>query len=67
MSGVETFPPGGQITVNESSITATSLLIINYVNGSRGNACAVENQGAGWATLSGSPNKQFRFIVINSP
>jgi len=67
LSGVETFPPGGAITVSHPSITASSLLLVNYVNGSRGNACSVDNQGAGWATLSGSPNKQFRFVVINSP
>ena len=64
LSGVETFPPGGSITISNSHIHTTSLLIINYVNGSRGNACATENQGNGWATFSGSPNKQFRYIVI---
>ncbi|HEX7828598.1 MAG TPA: hypothetical protein VF787_03045 [Thermoanaerobaculia bacterium] len=64
VSGVETFPPGGTITVYNSKIHSTSLLIVNYVNGSRGNACATENQGHGWATFSGSPNKQFRYIVI---
>ena len=65
ISGVETFPPGGGITINNASISATSLLIVNYVNGSRGNACAVEEQGNGWATFSGSPNKEFRYIVID--
>jgi hypothetical protein len=65
LSGVETFPPGGQITINNGSIRASSLLIVNYVNGSRGNACAVDDQGNGWATLSGSPNKQFRYIVVD--
>jgi hypothetical protein len=64
ISGVETFPPGGKITINNPAITASSLLIINYVNGSRGNACAVEDQGGGWAQFSGSPNKDFRYIVI---
>ena len=62
---METFPPGGGITINNASISATSLLIVNYVNGSRGNACAVEEQGNGWATFSGSPNKEFRYIVID--
>ena len=65
LSGVETFPPAGKITINNSNISATSLVIVNYVNGSRGNACAVDDQGDGWATLSGSPNKQFRYIVID--
>jgi hypothetical protein len=65
LSGVETFPPGGQLTVNNVKIRATSLLIVNYVNGSRGNACAVDDQGDGWAKISGSPNKQFRYIVID--
>ena len=65
LSGVQTFPPGGQITINNASISATSLLIVNYVNGSKGNACAVDDQGDGWATFSGSPNKQFRYIVID--
>jgi len=65
LSGVETFPPGGKITINNANISATSLLIVNYVNGSRGNACAVDDQGNGWATLSGSPNKEFRYIVID--
>jgi hypothetical protein len=65
LSGVETFPPGGQLTINNAAIQATSLIIVNYVNGSRGNACAVDDQGNGWAALSGSPNKQFRYIVID--
>jgi hypothetical protein len=67
LSGVETFPPGGTLTINNANITNQSLLLVNYVNGSKGNACAVENQGAGWATFSGSPNKQFRFVVVNNP
>ena len=65
LSGVETFPPGGQITIQNANIRSTSLLIVNYVNGSKGNACAVDDQGDGWAKFSGSPNKQFRFIVID--
>ncbi|HEU4889574.1 MAG TPA: hypothetical protein VFV49_16940 [Thermoanaerobaculia bacterium] len=65
VSGVETFPPGGSITINDANISATSLLIVNYVNGSRGNACSVDDQGDGWATLSGSPNKDFRYVVID--
>jgi hypothetical protein len=64
LSGVETFPPGGSITISNSHIHANSLLIVNYVNGSKGNACAVDDQGNGWATFSGSPNKQFRYIVL---
>jgi hypothetical protein len=67
LSGVNTFPPGGEITIMNSNIDEDSLLLINYVNGSKGNACAVEDQGDGWATFSGSPNKDFRFVVINNP
>ena len=64
-SGVYTFPPGGEITINDPAIKASSLVIVNYVNGSRGNACAVDDQGNGWATFSGSPNKDFRYIVLD--
>jgi hypothetical protein len=67
LSGVQTFPPGGQITIMNANITNDSLLLVNYVNGSKGNACAVEDQGAGWAKFSGSPNKDFRFVVLNNP
>ena len=67
VSGVETFPPGGQITVMNAEITNASLLLVNYVNGSKGNACAVEDQGDGWAKFSGSPNKDFRYVVISNP
>ena len=55
----------GDARVFSADISASSLLLISYVNGSNGNACAVDNQGNGWATFSGSPNKQFRFVVIN--
>jgi len=65
ISGVETFPPGGSITILNAAIASDSLIMVNYVNGSRGNACAVEEQGAGWVTLSGSPNKEFRFIIVD--
>jgi hypothetical protein len=65
LSGVETFPPGGQLTVMNAGIQASSLILVNYVNGSKGNACTVEDQGSGWVTLSGSPNKQFRYVVMN--
>lgn len=46
-------------------MSTRSHLIANYVNGSKGNACAVDDQGNGWATFSGSPSKQFRYIVID--
>ncbi len=65
LSGIETFPPGGSITIMNASIHASSLIMINYVNGSKGNACAVDDQGEGWAAFSGSPNKEFRYIVID--
>lgn len=67
VSCVLTFPPGGEITVHNVHIEHSSLLIVSYVNGSRGNACAVDDQGNGWATLSGSPNKDFRYVVFNAP
>jgi hypothetical protein len=67
LSGVNTFPPGGQITIMNAHISEESLLLVNYVNGSKGNACAVEDQGDGWAKFSGSPNKDFRYVVLNNP
>jgi len=62
---VLTFPPGGSITIQNANISVSSLITVNYVNGSRGNACAVDDQGEGWVTLSGSPNKDFRFVIFN--
>ena len=64
-SGVLTFPPGGHITVNDSRVTNDSLIIAWYVGGSLGNACSVDSQSNGSVTFSGSPNKSFRYIVIN--
>ena len=65
LSGVETFPPGGTIRIYNSSIQSSSLITVNYVGGSKGNACSVDDQGDGWADISGSPNKQFRYVVFD--
>jgi hypothetical protein len=64
-SGVLTFPPGGHLTVNDSRVTNASLIIAWYVGGSLGNACSVDSQSNGSVTFSGSPNKSFRYLVIN--
>jgi hypothetical protein len=65
-SGVLTFPPGGQLTVNDSRVTASSLIIVWYVGGSLGNVCSVDSQTDGSVTFSGSPNKDFRYLIINN-
>ena len=66
LSGVQTFPKAGQLTIMNQSIRVDSLVLVNYVGGSKGNVCSVVDQGSGWATFSGSPNKSFRFVIINS-
>jgi hypothetical protein len=62
---VETFPPGGSITIMNANIHSDTLILVNYVNGSTGTLCTVDDQGEGWVAVSGTPNKQFRFVLID--
>lgn len=64
-SSTHTFPPGGRLTINDSRITTTSLVLPWYVGTSHGNAIAVDSVSDGSVTFSGSPNKSFRYLVVN--
>jgi hypothetical protein len=64
-TGSGIFPPPGEIMINDSRIRSDSIIIIQYVDISNGNAIAVVDQGDGWLVLSGSPNKPYGYVVIN--
>ena len=64
-SGTLTFPPPGSITIHDSSVTRTSVIIVQYVEVSNGNAIALESQSDGSFVASGSPNKKFKYYVFN--
>lgn len=63
-SGGNTFPPPGQIQINDSNVTPGSFIILQYSEVSNGNAIAVASQGNGWFIASGSPNKPFQYVVL---
>lgn len=64
-TGSGVFPPPGQIRINDSRLHGDSIIILQYVEISNGNALAVADQGEGWMVLSGSPNKPYGYVVIN--
>ena len=66
LSDVNEFPPGGTIQISDPNINSNSIILPLYVEVSNGNAIAVADQGNGWVTLSGSPNKPFRYIVFST-
>jgi hypothetical protein len=66
VTGTRTFPPPGQITIYESSVTTSSAIILVYTEVSNGNALAVASQHSGSFVASGSPNKPFKYIILNA-
>jgi hypothetical protein len=62
---VKKFEGDGKLTVYSSKINNDSLILLNYVRDSKGTVPTVDEQGSGWARLSGTAYKWFRFIVIN--
>ncbi len=64
-TGTSVFPPPGQITINNSAVKANSAIILIYTEVSNGNALGVASQKAGSFVASGSPNKPFKYIILN--
>jgi hypothetical protein len=64
--GTSTFPPGGSITINNSKVRSDSVIILLYIEVSNGNALGVASQRAGSFVASGSPNKPFKYIILNA-
>jgi hypothetical protein len=65
-TGTSTFPPPGSITINHSKIRSDSVIILIYTEVSNGNALGVASQRAGSFVASGSPNKPFKYIILNA-
>ena len=66
-SGSATFPPPGTITIYNGAAKANSVIMLTYKEVSNGNALAVVSQSNGVFTCSGSPNKPFRYVILNYP
>jgi hypothetical protein len=66
-SGSATFPPPGNITIYNGAAKANSVIMLVYKDVSNGNALAVVSQANGVFTCSGSPNKPFRYVILNYP
>jgi hypothetical protein len=64
--GTSTFPPPGNITISDSSIRANSVIIVMYIEVSNGNACGVASQKNGSFVATGSPNKPFKYVILNA-
>lgn len=63
--GTSTFPHPGTITIYDSSIRANSVILVQYIEISNGNALGVASQKNGSFVATGSPNKPFQYIVFN--
>jgi hypothetical protein len=66
ITGTRTFPPPGQITINDPAITSSSVIILIYTEVSNGNALGVASQRNGSFVATGSPNKPFRYVIFNA-
>jgi hypothetical protein len=66
VTGNRTFPPPGEITIYDSSITTNSAIILVYAEVSNGNALGVASQRNGSFVATGSPNKPFKYIILNA-
>jgi hypothetical protein len=66
ITGTRTFPPPGQITINDPAITSNSVIILIYTEVSNGNALGVASQRNGSFVATGSPNKPFRYVIFNA-
>ena len=54
-------------TISDASITPNSIVILNYTDaGSNGNAQALTAQGSGFFNTTGSPNRCFQYVVLNT-
>jgi len=60
-----TFPPAGEIA-QFAMVSPKAVALCSYIEpGSQGNACsAYVNPNTGWLTVSGSPNKAFRVLLL---
>lgn len=66
ITGNRTFPPPGEITIYEPSVNSNSVIILIYTQVSNGNALGVASQRNGSFVASGSPNKPFKYIILNA-
>ena len=66
-SGSASFPPPGNITIYNSACHSNSVIMLVYKDVSNGNALAIVSQSEGVFTCSGSPNKPFRYVILNYP
>ncbi|MDP9194591.1 MAG: collagen-like protein [Acidobacteriota bacterium] len=64
-TGTSTFPPGGSITINNSNVKSNSVILLLYIEVSNGNALGVASQKSGSFVASGSPNKPFKYVILN--
>lgn len=64
--GTAMFPPPGNITIYDGDIKAGSVILLTYIEVSNGNALGVASQKVGSFVATGSPNKPFKYIILNS-
>jgi len=63
--GEAMFPPPGQIQINEPAARSNSVIILIYTEVSNGNALGIQSQSNGSFVATGSPNKPFKYIILN--
>jgi hypothetical protein len=64
--GTSVFPSGGgNIRISSSEVKANSVILLTYIEYSNGNALGVASQTIGSFVASGSPNKPFKYIILN--
>ena len=54
------------LTVYDSNVKFTSVILVNYIHGSGSDPLAVVSQADGAFTISGSKNKDFMYVVLNN-
>jgi hypothetical protein len=66
---VYTFPSNGRLTITDSNVTATSVIVLQYVGGGVAPPLSPNpiliSTAPGQFTASGVVSKQFRYVVIN--
>jgi hypothetical protein len=65
-STIYTIPGNGAIAIQDSRITATSVVLLQYVGGDKGKGeFGVETIINGGFTGRGQPKERFRYVIIN--
>ena len=53
------------MTIFDAQVTPSSIILLHYINGSRGNELSIDSVRNGSFDVTGSPNKDFKYVVFN--